>query len=307
LAVEEVPEPLWSLLEDDRYVSDALDPDSPDGKDELLARAKRQLRFYRQMGSGASPESRSQDSPNKPLEVEGLESPALQERANAVVPYLLKRHALNSSVEDIRKKIGAPLSRAEARKFLQPADPDALGEPTIVWNGEEVVEVGVEKSDLLREILETAQYLYGPWLPMDMGWWILTDEPPRIQVIQAEIMGWGWSWTMTTLRVPVWASTSEVAQFYTRLRQGQGFRRLHNPAPGPSSRRLALFRFVSEHSEFDTPQLWKGVFTPRKPWRELMQLWNERLGSNHDWLYDDPRNFRRDFVHTRDALFKSHG
>lgn len=307
LAVEEVPAPLWSLLEDDHYISEALDPSSPDGKKELLERAKRQLRFQREMERGKTGGPENLGSSDGPLTAEELESPALRERANAVVPYLLKRHALNLSVEDIRKRIGAPLSRSEAKKLLQPVEPTTTKERAFFWNGEEAIEVDIGKSELLREILGVAHHLYGPWVPMDMGWWILTEEQPRIVVIQAEIMGYGWSWPMTTLRIPVWTPTSEVAQFYTRLRQGHGFRQLHDPAPASSSKRLAVFRFVSEHSEFDPARLWRGIFTPHMPWRDLMRRWNERPHQTPDWSYKDPRNFRRDFVRTRDALFRDHG
>ena len=40
LKLEDVPEEVWSLLVEDRYVQEALDPDLPDGRKNLLARAQ---------------------------------------------------------------------------------------------------------------------------------------------------------------------------------------------------------------------------------------------------------------------------
>ena len=64
--------------------------------------------------------------------------------------------------------------------------------------------------------------------------------------------------------------------------------------PQPSPRRLALFEFVMKHAEVTVPG--EGQ-VPRVPsWAELLRSWNESLPAEHEWHYDDRRNFRRDFL-----------
>jgi hypothetical protein len=46
LKLEDIPEPIWDYLVDERYVRDARDPDYPDGRGDLVWQARKLLKLY---------------------------------------------------------------------------------------------------------------------------------------------------------------------------------------------------------------------------------------------------------------------
>lgn len=110
-------------------------------------------------------------------------------------------------------------------------------------------------------------------------------------------------WPTLTLVVPMSAPAAAVEQHYNEFRRRPDLRDWHSPAVTPSPRRLGVFRFVAEHCEFEGVRFVPGAFKPQSSWRELMDLWNQRLTKDHKWRYEDVRNFRRDFSEAKKALF----
>jgi hypothetical protein len=306
LSLEEVPGPLWGLLVEESYVAEASNPDFPDSKDSMLKKARRYLRYHRDMSptdGGRAGGSRPHGASDA-VQISGtlLDPPDLRARAEAVVPFLLKRCEMHWSVCDLRKRLGAPLSVEEARALIRaPSGAKTPLEVRGFWDGEEVIRVDVRREPLLRELLDIAEELSGPWLPMDMAWWILTGHPPRIEAMQAESNS-DKAWPVLTLRVPLWVPAAEVGRYYTDVRRLPLVESRYNFSRNPSPRRLAVFRFVAEHSDFHVIPI-PNRLRPRLPWRKLMLLWNEQLPDGHEWSYEDVRNFRRDFSRARDSLF----
>src|SRR3712207_5917696 len=149
LRIAEVPEPVWVLLKEGNYVSEALE--SPKQKEKILVRpARRYLQFYRKIGGAASgPERARKETEDTSSYVPRLRpGDPVYERAYAAAPYLLKRLATLSVVESFRRRISAPLSREKARNLLR-APQSARGSESsrharLYWDGLEAFSVDVE-------------------------------------------------------------------------------------------------------------------------------------------------------------------
>ena len=312
-----VPNPLWDELVEDHYVSDA--EESSKGKDDLIKRARRLLRFHEKMGegsrenSGRDDRSSSKDSLNS-LDVAMPLDDRVQARAEAVAVYALKHHARNWNVTNLRRKMNAPLPLQQARDLLHARKhpPHGLEDIRQFWDGEGLINVWVgeasEVGTLLWKLADLAKILHGPWLPAHAAWWILTDVSPPVAAFSFVADGQTGPWPTFTLTVPAWAPTDVVGRYHGHLKRVPKVRELFERGPTPSDRRVAVFRFVAEFCEFSGARSLSRNFKPRQEisWRELVRRWNEQLPEKSEWRYTDYRHFYRDFFETRDGLLRTH-
>src|SRR5215211_9217253 len=124
LGMDNVPAPLWQLLLEDHWVDDALNPDFPDGKEELLKRARQLLRFSREMGSSGPDDGRGfaeTATRGQHRHVPRfLPGDPVYERADAISLYLAKVADNNRAVRQFRLKIldGGTVSPAQAEALV---------------------------------------------------------------------------------------------------------------------------------------------------------------------------------------------
>ena len=120
LGLGDVPDPLWDLLERDHYVSEVMeDPNDPDLKKILLARAKYILGFVRDLGGvGIDREASTKNSKDNQRRVPSFsEEDPVRQRAEAVSLYWSKMADQDDEVRRFRKRFlgGSTISFEEAQ------------------------------------------------------------------------------------------------------------------------------------------------------------------------------------------------
>jgi len=134
---------------------------------------------------------------------------------------------------------------------------------------------------LLSTAAKMAERGYG-WDSESYPWFILTAQAPRALAVEG-------SWSLTTaatnrnasinLKIAPWMSANTVLAAYRNVQKDL----LTGHNRPVSERRLALFRFVTDHTNDD------GSIPP---WHEIMARWNN---GHRNWRYTDRRNFARDY------------
>lgn len=153
-----------------------------------------------------------------------------------------------------------------------------------------------------------------PWEPQDAAWFILTGEAPWVPPLTARIKRLHPPKNHATITITAahWVPIANVRKFYAELKA-----RYLDSTPTPSPRRLAVFRFVVERSQWKTwweplkpwgtmeervKQVYAQGLDVPTPWSSLQAQWNEEYPPGHDWHYSDYRNLRRDFMEAFEAL-----
>jgi len=160
------------------------------------------------------------------------------------------------------------------------------------WDGEKKHLVRAWRGSVIDELHDVATKLARayPWEPPFAAWFILTDEAPWVPPLTAQASGpdTRLNHGSITITAAHWVPKEVVSKFYADVKART------NPAPTPSMRRLALFRFVVQCSRGVQQIHTVGLETPR--WRPLLRMWNEEHPAGDPWHYGDVRNFRRDFL-----------
>ena len=177
-------------------------------------------------------------------------------------------------------------------------------EPMEVWNGTETLLVAPWRLSVLGQLRKVTSKLTErhPWETPTAAWFVLTSEPPWVAPLTARSSGPDLTKNhgVITIRAAHWVPEEAVRQLYAKMKARM------KPAPTPSPRRLALFRFVTErssginHFDHKEGELVTGLDIP--PWRSLQDEWNEQYPPSHKWHYGDVRNFRRDFAEASKLL-----
>jgi hypothetical protein len=283
------------MLEEEKRIAEwrTEDPELRDKlRDEILARYRRLKRFAREVGGEVVAKSQDeQEAGSTSLTATLPAGDPMALRADALCLYWAKLAEADQGVRRFRKNVlgGAVLSESEARDFIRPSRASRLHRLA---------------ADLCRRY---------PWEPQDAAWYILTGEAPWVPPLTAHIktMYPPTSHGAITIKAAHWVPKDAVSKFYAELKA-----QYVESASTPSSRRLALFRFVVERSrgksqweplnprgtkeERVTQVHVKGLDIP--PWRSLQAQWNEQYPPEHEWHYNDPRNLRRDFQKAFTAL-----
>jgi hypothetical protein len=293
--VPDVSEPIWQLIVDDRYLGDWRDADDAEARDkarqEIWDRYRRLKRLVRDAGGEVVATSRDgQDRESTSLTATLPEGDPIALRAEALCLYWAKLAEAEPRVRQFRKDLlgGGVVSESEARDLMHSAAASRL-------------------NSLAADLC--SRY---PWELKDAAWFVLTGEVPWVPPLTARLK---WSGPprnhgAITITAADWVPKTAVGGFYAELK-GELKARYRDPAPTPSLRRLAVFRFVVERSsavmrrESSEPGgakdvLAQGLKTP--PWRSLQAQWNEQYPQEHEWHYSDHRNLRRDFKKAFEAL-----
>jgi hypothetical protein len=166
------------------------------------------------------------------------------------------------------------------------------------WDGEKEHLVRALRGSVLEDLYDVATKLARtyPWEPSFGAWLVLTDERPWVPPLTARISGpdTRLNHRSITITAAHWVPTTAVSSFYADVKART------NPAPTPSLRRLAVFRFIVQHSEGIQDPRTVGLKIPG--WRPLLRMWNEEHPPGAPWHYHDVRNFRRDYLKTFDSL-----
>jgi hypothetical protein len=141
-----------------------------------------------------------------------------------------------------------------------------------------------------------------PWEPDEAAWLILTGSPPWHSPLTAHASGPNSeNHGLITIEAAHWVPKEAVSSFYAEVKASRA------PAPTPSARRLAVFRFVIERAS----AIGANPGEDRHPgelalpnWPTLTAAWNQDHPPGNRWHYHDFRNFRRDFVETKKALYE---
>jgi len=206
--------------------------------------------------------------------------------------------SVETRVQHLRERAleqGRLLSPEEAEEYLewrrQKYHPDARRD---TFPSPEVLE---PLSEWLVEEFE------GYWDHEQALWFLLTDEPPFVEPIFADIrplrVGKHLSFGRLILQVEPWVPAQTVTAYY-RLLQVLG----HIPR-ALSLRNLKLAGFVLNHlRHLVTAQVrGKGVFVMPN-WRALMMRWNK---AHPKMAYANERLFHRDFFRTARSVVRPFG
>jgi|SRR5829696_6337134 len=177
-------------------------------------------------------------------------------------------------------------------------------EPMEIRNGTELILIAPWPQSVLGHLREVTSKLTEryPWRTSTAAWFVLTGEPPWVPPLTATSSGPDLTRNhgTITIRAAHWVPEEAVRRLYSKMKAGM------DPTPTTSSRRLALFRFVTERStginqfDHDKGELVTGLDIP--PWRRLQGEWNEQYPPSHKWHYSDVRNLRRDFTEASKLL-----
>lgn len=116
LKFEDVPGPLWAYLQKRRYVAEVLNEDLPDGRNDLLAEAREQLRLFRALSD--NPDGEKRRTKRRPRAT-------IEQRAAAEAEFMAK---VQEAAGD-EKKIGGPtpghpvIGRIQNNQITITADP----------------------------------------------------------------------------------------------------------------------------------------------------------------------------------------
>jgi hypothetical protein len=198
----------------------------------------------------------------------------------------------------ILPRLTNPLSDVTRKERLYLLGTSAIGITTIGFTGLMLLRWASLQRNLLRRLHEVATGLcrHYPWKPQDAAWLILTGEAPWAPPLTARVTGPDQIRNHGTITITAahWVPKDAVSKFYAEVKSRV------DSAPTPSSRRLAVFRFVAEQSSTIRERLVYGLNIPS--WRSLQARWNEEHPPGHEWHYRDVRNFRRDFAEASKSL-----
>jgi hypothetical protein len=309
---QQVPEPLWDVLEYRGHVEDAVE-----GRitlEEFVAFA-RSLLFYNAVVEEL-------ESPPKLDEArEAVEPPRFggyeEERAETLGTYLFLRAYADPGVQKFRKEElgGEVLSEEQARRFVRQSHLGRAEDDSGDRRPSDYLEFfvsgvrrGHERIDFrpgsvlerLHNLCEDLiQRVCHPWSEADAAWFVLTDEAPVPRALSAKADSFvsdHLTYGTITLKVEPWVAAQTVTEAYQFLQM-----QFLNRKPRALSRRnLRIARFVMGYLRrltfTETEQE-----TTRLSWRELMNHWNEE---NQDTTYDDERQFNRDFYRAARAVVR---
>jgi hypothetical protein len=288
--VPAVSEPIWQMLEEEKRIAEwrTEDPELRDKvRDQILARYRRLKRFAHEVGDEVVVISQDgQEGGSTSLRATLPAGDPVALRAEALCLYWAKLAEADQGVRRFRKNVlgGAVVSESKAHDFIRSPNATRLHKLA---------------ADLCQRY---------PWEPQDAAWYILTGEAPWVPPLTAHIKRAGPPINHGTITIAAasWAPKNAVSKFYAELKA-----RYVDPAPTPSPRRLAVFRFVVERSQ--AINRWessepggakdvrvRGLDTPT--WPSLQTQWNEQHPPGHEWHYGNYPNLRRDFIEAHRLL-----
>jgi hypothetical protein len=316
---QQVPKPLWDVLEYRGHVEDAVERSIT--LEEFLTLA-RSLLFYNDVIEGLEslPQREEARDVVQPPRFGGYEG----ERAQTLGWYLYLRAYLDPAVQKFRKDVlgGEVLSKEDAYRYVrQPrlaraGDDDTASrqdrirdEPpsghltfrTSEGRGYEFIEYypGSVLERLHNLCEDLIQRVCHPWSEAEAARFVLTGEAPLPKALYARADSFvsdSLTYGIITLKVEPWVAAQTVSEAYQFLQM----QFLDRKPRALSRRNLWVARFVMEYllRLIDT-EIDQG--TPRPSWRELMNRWNEE---NQDATYDDERQFNRDFYRAARAVVR---
>ncbi len=283
------PEELWSLIP--KEVREVAQDDGEKREGSLLPCAERLLEAARFVAAGLDlrpdhPSGPKVRKEQEPIEVEVREYE--RQRAAAYSEYRAKLASDSPWVMSCRQRnLGGEdllLGPEKIRQLLTDSPELHYVSELLAWDGLWTVEQAVR--------------------------FVLTEEVPKVSPISGRIIKrFNRAWTRGTIMIEAdpWISPEVVTKTYARAQKrvlGQNNRRLSN-------RNLYLLRFVlsqveriheADPLERDSRRKNAKGKDERShtelvgvSWRGLMERWNKHYPENHDWRYDEVRNFSRDF------------
>jgi hypothetical protein len=317
---QQVPEPLWDVLEYRGHVEEAVEGSITLEGFLTLARS---LLFYNDVIEGLESlpqhkEARGVVLPPR-FRFDGYEG----ERAQTLAWYLYLRADMDPGVQKFRKDVlgGEVRSKEEAYRYVRqprlaraegdlrrrhgrPLDEPPSGHLTFrTSEGRDYEFIEFYPGSVLERLHnlceDLIQRVCHPWSEAEAAWFVLTGEPPIPKALYARADSFvsdSLTYGTITLKVEPWVAAQTVSEAYQFLQM----QFLDRKPRALSRRNLRVARFVMEYllRLIDTET---NQGTPRLSWRELMNRWNEE---NQDATYDDERQFNRDFYRAARAVVR---